>query len=438
MKRRDLLKMSAVLGASAALPWMPRHTAAQSNGYPGPYWIFITASGGWDPRFLFDPTLQVEQNRIYTEIGKVGNIEFAPIDATPDEFGLELAEGDALPYLNPERFLTKFGNRLTVFNGVDTSTNNHDAGQMAFTSGSLQDGLPALGALLASTYGASEPLPFISFGGYDKTYDVAPLSRIQSTGILRDLAAPNVANPNDAEPRHYHRPDVYARIRQVQSERLDELLETQRLPKLGSAMLGLKEARVTDQQLAALQVPTLIDLPGNLNGAENLVRSGQLALESFRAGLSVACNLSIGGFDTHGNHDTDQRRSLIQLLTGFGALLDEIDRLGLKDKVYVVVGSDFGRTPHYNGDGNGSGKDHWPVTSTLVVGPKIEGNRVIGATNAKQEARLVDPKSLAAGSSGVKLTPTQIQAALRKLAGIDPELERAFPLMAEDPLPLFS
>lgn len=438
MKRRNLLKMSAVLGASAAVPWLSRPTAAQSSGYPGPYWIFITASGGWDPRFLFDPTLEVEQNRLYTEIGKVGNISFAPIDATPDEFGLELLEGEALPYLSPERFLTKFGSRLTVLNGVDTSTNNHDSGQMAFTSGSLQDGLPALGALLAGTYGLTQPLPFISFGGYDKTYDVAPLSRIQSTGILRDLAAPNILNPSDEDPRYFHRADVYKRIRDAQGERLDELLATQRLPKLTHAMLGLKEARITDQELAALQVPTLIDLPGNLNGAESLVRSGQLALESFRAGLSVACNLSIGGFDTHGNHDTDQRRSLIQLLTGFGGLLDEIDRLGLTDKVYVVVGSDFGRTPHYNGEGDGSGKDHWPVTSTLVVGPKVEGNRVIGATNAKQEGLSLDPSSLATGTSGVKLTPTQIQAALRKLAGIDPELEKAFPLLPEEPLPLFA
>lgn len=438
MKRRNWIKMSAVLGASAALPWLSRPIAAQSGGYAGPYWIFITANGGWDPRFLFDPTLETSQNRLYTEIGKTGNISFAPIDATPDEFGLELVEGEAVPYLNPERFLSRFGERLLVLNGVDTSTNNHDAGQMAFTSGSLQDGLPALGALLAGTYGLTQPLPFISFGGYDKTYDVAPLSRIQSTGILRDLSAPNALNPSDDNPTFYHRADVYQRIREAQGERLAELLESHRLPKFAKAINGLKEARVTDQELAALQVPTLIDLPGNLGGAENLLRSGQLALESFRAGLSVACNLSIGGFDTHGNHDTDQRRSLIQLLTGVGGLLDEIDRLQLTDKVYVVVGSDFGRTPHYNGDGDGAGKDHWPVTSTLVLGPGVEGNRVVGATNNKQEALLVDANNLQAGSSGIKLTPLQIQAALRKLAGIDPELERAFPLMDGEVLPLFA
>lgn len=294
-----------------------------------------------------------------------------------------------------------------------------------------------MGALLAGTYGLTQPLPFLSFGGYDKTYDVAPLSRIQSTGILRDLAAPNILNPSDANSASYHRPDVYDRIRQAQNERLEELIDEQRLPKLVSAMKGLREARVTDRELAALQIPTNITLPGNLGRAQTLVRAGQLALESFRAGLSVACNLSIGGFDTHGNHDVEQRRSIIHLLTGVGALIDEIDRLELSNKVYVVVGSDFGRTPHYNGDGTNAGKDHWPVTSTLILGPGIEGNRVIGATNDKQEALLVDPATLKVGSSGVKLTPTRIHVALRKLAGVSPDLERAFPLIDGTELPLF-
>lgn len=435
MKRRDLLKMSTVLGASAVLPWLS-NSSAQSNGFGGPYWIFVTASGGWDPRFLFDPTLVPAQNRLYTEIGKVGKISFAPIDATPDEFGQEVVEGATPTYLNPERFLNKFGSRMTVLNGVDTSTNNHDAGQMAFTSGSLQDGLPAMGALLAATYGLQQPLPFISFGGYDRTYDVAPLSRIQSTGILRELAAPNALNPQAENPALYHRPDVYQRIRDAQQERLDELIGEQRLPKLVASMKGLKEARVTDRELAALQLPTLVEIPG-LGNAQGLVRAGQLALESFRAGLSVSANLSIGGFDTHGNHDVAQRRALIQLLTGVGGILDEIEKLSLTDKVYVVVGSDFGRTPHYNAEGAGGGKDHWPVTSTLVFGPGIEGNRVIGATDDGQQAIPVDPVSLKTGS-GVKITPTQIQAALRKLAGIDPDLDRRFPLMAGEPLPLFS
>src|SRR5690606_450587 len=159
----------------------------------------------------------------------------------------------------------------------------------------------------------------------------------------------------------------------------------------------------------ALQIPDLIDLPGQLNGAESILRSGQLSLAAFQAGLGVAANLSIGGFDTHGNHDASHSRSMVQLLTGVGALLDEIDNVGLKDKVYVVVGSDFGRTP-YN---EGQGKDHWPVTSYLVFGPDVEGDRVIGGTTDDQFARTVDPKTLELSGSGVKITPGAIHRALR-------------------------
>ncbi len=437
MKRRSLLKLStlgglSLGGISLTAPWFASPSVAQ--GAADKFWIFITASGGWDPRFLFDPTLNVEQNRIYTEIGQVGNISFAPIDATPDEFGLE--EGQEDQYLNPERFLNRFGNRLTVFNGVDTSTNNHDAGQRAVTCGSIQEGIPAMGAMLAATYGLDKPLPFVSFGGYDSTFDLAPLSRIGSSNLLRDLSAPNLINPQDDNPTGYHTEATWERIREAQSERLAEHLEAQGLPKLQRSMQALVDARGTDSQLAALRIPEQVDLPGNLNNAESMIRAGQLAVSAFKSGLGVATNLSMGGFDTHGNHDQNQRRQLIQLLTGIGGLLDVIEAEGMTDSIYVIVGSDFGRTPHYNGENDGSGKDHWPVTSYLAMGPGIEGDRVIGASTADQQARGIDPSSLEVDNSGVKLTPGQIHSALRKMADIDPDVSRAYPIIGDE-LPLF-
>ncbi len=433
MNRRTLLKLSALGGLSMGAPWLPSPSVAQAGA--DKFWIFVTANGGWDPRFLFDPTLNEAQNRLYTDIGKIGNIEFAPIDALPEEFGFE--EGSEPIYLNPERFLERFGSRLTVFNGVDTSTNNHDAGQRAVTSGSIGEDLPAFGAMLAATYGREMPLPFVSFGGYDSTFDLAPLSRIGSSNLLSKVASPNELNPQDDNPTPYHTDDTWERIRDAQLDRLAGLHEGQGLPKLQRSIRQLMEARATDHQLAALRVPELIDLPGNLNGAENMIRSTQLALSAFKTGLAVASNVSIGGFDTHGNHDQNQRRSLIQLLTGLGGMLDQIEAEGLTDQVYVVVGSDFGRTPHYNAEGDGGGKDHWPITSYLAMGPGIPGNRVIGATNDDQLARDIDPMTLEVVSSGTKLTPGQIHSSLRDLAALDADVEQAYPILG-DRLPLFS
>jgi uncharacterized protein (DUF1501 family) len=279
-------------------------------------------------------------------------------------------------------------------------------------------------------------MPFVSFGGYDATYDLSPLSRIGSSNVLRDLAAPNVIAPEQDNSPLFHTEDTWARIRDLQSKELDEMLATQGLPRLRRTEQTLINARATVNELSALQIPTLIDVPGNLNGAETLIRSGQLALAAFDADLAVAANLAIGGFDTHGNHDQNQRRSLIQLLTGLGGLLDQIDQSGLADRVTVLVGSDFGRTPWYNADGAGGGKDHWPVTSYLVMGPGIEGNRVIGATTEGQLAKPVDPSSLAAGSGGITMSPAHVHMALRTRAGIDPALVQEYPLAGTE-LPLF-
>jgi hypothetical protein len=276
----------------------------------------------------------------------------------------------------------------------------------------------------------------MSFGGYDATFDLAPLSRIGSGGQVRRVAAPNELNPDNDDTQLYHSADTWARIREAQLSRLGDLAASQRLPKLQRSIAGLLEARETDGQLAALQVPELVDLPGNLNDAENLIRSGQMALSAFKSGLGVAANLSMGGFDTHGNHDQQQRLRVIQLLTGVGGLLEQIESQGLSDRTFVVIGSDFGRTPNYNAEGNGGGKDHWPITSFLALGPGVEGDRVVGATTADQNARGIDPSTLEVSTDGVKITPAQIHVALRKLAGLDEQMTQQYPLVGGD-LPLF-
>ena len=88
MNRRQLLKLVALSGLGVGASGLLRQTFAQGVRYEGPYWIFISAGGGWDPRFHFDPTLNVEQNTLYTEIGTVGNINFAPLPIDLGAFNL--------------------------------------------------------------------------------------------------------------------------------------------------------------------------------------------------------------------------------------------------------------------------------------------------------------------------------------------------------------
>ncbi|MBT8147719.1 MAG: DUF1501 domain-containing protein [Gammaproteobacteria bacterium] len=74
-------------------------------------------------------------------------------------------------------------------------------------------------------------------------------------------------------------------------------------------------------------------------------------------------------------------------VVGIDHLWDQTEQQGLQDKVTVVVGSDFGRTPFYN---SARGKDHWNVTSMMAMGAGVRGNRVAGATDAHVDALAVN------------------------------------------------
>ena len=79
---------------------------------------------------------------------------------------------------------------------------------------------------------------------------------------------------------------------------------------------------------------------------------------------------------------------MAKLLHAADFIMEEATRAGIRDRVGLVIGSDFGRTPKYNA---GNGKDHWPITSMMMMGAGIRGNRVIGATDEERRPVTVDP-----------------------------------------------
>ena len=91
----------------------------------------------------------------------------------------------------------------------------------------------------------------------------------------------------------------------------------------------------------------------------------------------------------------------------------------------------MGRTPNYNA---GNGKDHWSIGSAMFLGRGIKGNRVVGATDEKQFAVPLDPKTLKLDKAkGVRVRPEHVHEALREFAGIaDHALSKKFPLGVAD------
>jgi hypothetical protein len=438
MKRRTFLKNAALSALSVGLPVGLGVKTARAAAYDGPCFLFVHAQGGWDPRFIFDPTLELTQNRLYTELREVGGIPVAGIPLDLARVGLAAGAGYETYLRSGEEFLTAHAGRLLVLNGLDTATVNHDTGERTMVTGRLSEGFPVLAGLIAAEYGAAMPMAFLSGGGLDGTEGVAPVSRIDDLSYLRRFGRPNDVTPDQADGEHYHSPDTMSRILKAQRARMAGLQKRQRLPRLHDSMEALRAARETNGQLDSLLVQDAqLTLPAGLGDQQQMLRQAQLALSAFSAGLSVCARVNLGGFDTHGDHDRAQSLQLWKLLGGVDQITTYAAEKGLEDRLVIVVTSDFARGPQYNADGAAGGKDHWPVTSALLMGPGIRGGRVIGATNDQQLARKIHPSKLRVDDNGVTLTSGHMHQSLRQLAGIaNSSLAASYPI-AEAPLPLF-
>jgi uncharacterized protein (DUF1501 family) len=440
ISRRTLLTSASLALTGAGLsrlilrsPGEGRAHAQDDGDYAGPYWLFVHASGGWDPMFMFNPTLDPTFNRAYTAMPQVGGISCAGLSLDYERFEWDPALDFASYVLTPEQFAMRHGARMTVLNGIDTATNNHDGGQRAMGSGRLSTGYPSLGALIAAGRAPGLPMAYVSSGGYDATMGHLPLTRVANAGAIQRIARPFELNPGAADTERYHTVDTMSRIARVQRERAEAQRERQRLPVIRESMRALSDARASAAVLDRLTLPEAVQLGiGPLGDLQGFMQQSQTALATFTSGLTAVASVVLGGFDTHGNHDRDQARQVLKLLGGVDYIMAEAARQGLENNLYVVVTSDFGRGPHYNGENDGAGKDHWPVTSMLVLGPDIPGDRTIGATDGASLAQPIDPESLALDDEGMKITPELVHLALRRVAGIaDQEISARYPLPGE-------
>jgi uncharacterized protein (DUF1501 family) len=205
------------------------------------------------------------------------------------------------------------------------------------------------------------------------------------------------------------------------------------LPKIRESMRTLYTARSGSNELKLLQQYLPDPLPDG-----PLQSQAAVALAAYRAGIAISANLSIGGFDTHGNHDDGHFPRLQQVVEGLDYILDQVEQLGIADKVFVAVGSDFGRTPGYN---DGNGKDHWPITSMMFAGAGVAGNRVLGATSERHGGFGFDLGSLqpVLNDEAPRLHPGHINKTLRAHAGLSEHEFNALYFIEEEAAPgLFS
>lgn len=424
MDRRDFFKLASAAGLCVGgIPLLGRAfgdaestgTAPIGNIADTMFSVTVQATGGWDPTLLCDPKAELNQSYGEAEIGSAGNVRYAPIPGAAEFFDAHYQ-------------------RMLVINGVDVQTNSHDAGRRHMVSGRLGEGYPTLAALSAGFSAPELPMSFLSFGGYDITSGLVAATRDFSSNRLAELAHPDRINGTQPDGPTYHSEKAQAMIRLARQARSEKILGEQRLPRYTNSMDSLMTARLGADELQRLE-EVLPEPDADANR-----RRIQLLVAARKAEICVAGNLSRGGFDTHDSHDANHIPRMTSLIGDVGFLWEEAERQGVADKLLVIMTSDFGRTPNYNAD---NGKDHWSVSSMILMGEAVPGNRVVGLTDAGHNPIELDPVTLEAADADAEETtrigPDHVHRNVRRLLDIEgSEIDEAFPISVTHDLDLLA
>ncbi len=136
-------------------------------------------------------------------------------------------------------------------------------------------------------------------------------------------------------------------------------------------------------------------------------------------------------WDTHGDNFNRLKNRLLPVFDrGLSALLQDLSERGTLDETFVVMLTDFGRTPRING---GAGRDHYPnVYSVVLAGGGIRGGQVYGSSDAHGAFPMTRP-----------CHPPDMHATMFHALGIHPRTElrdplgRPMPISDGQVLPLF-
>ena len=427
MKRRAFLKGSGALAATAIAGF--RLPPVQAADYRGRLCVFIQADGGWDPTSFCDPKANTPGEPAINhwaetkKIRQAGNIPYAPF-----------AENAA--------FFEKYYDRMLVINGVDAQTNSHTVGIVHNWSGRNSEGYPATTAMLAANNAPDLPVSYVNFGGYAETGGLTRYTRLDNPDLLRSIAYPRGEgewdDADDPEDSAFFPAEDWAAMRRHRTatvrrlEARGNLLpgEALRLSHYRAAFAsseGLKtfaDAIPPEDQLEQGMEATF----GSDTYWSQLRRQAQLTVLAFKTGVSVSADLWLGGFDTHARNDPGQGWLLANLTDGVDYLWEYAEQHGIADRLFVVIGSDFGRTNFYNAD---DGKDHWPIGSFVVMEKdQAWTDRVVGETDGLHFAQRINPATLQRDDpNGTIIYPKHVHKALRRYLGIadDSRVAERFP-----------
>ena len=404
MKRREFLQFSGLSAVAMGAGLVPYQSLAA--GGEDLNFVFVFNSGGWDPTRVFANCF--EQRAVDMEVDSgittMGDFSFV----------------DHVNRPSVHAFFERFYERSVIFNGVLVPSVAHMNCRRLMMTGTSNDGASDWAAIVAghSNYELALPQIVLSGPSYAGIHGTS-VTRAGSSGQLDALLSGTVLDWSDLST---NRPATRA------EDRMDTYMLRRAAAAMNSTELPRAKELYASYQTSLERAVDLKDLQGVINwsASGDLTSQGNLAAQILSMGISrtVMMNHGGSGWDTHTNNDATQSQSWESLFSG---LLDMADRFStlpgrgagsLLDETVIVVMSEMGRTPQLN---DGEGKDHWPYTSALVMGPGLTGGRVIGATDEFYYGVPIDFDTGEQWRDGLDLTVGNLGATLVQLGGVDPE-----------------
>lgn len=400
MKRRAFLTQTAALGAAPLLApaaSLPRFPSGKAE-----HCIFIWLGGGMGQIDTFDPK-------------KLGDNK-----ANPKKAGsLYRAIDTSVPGVQVTEHLSKTARVMEHVTAVRT-VNHHVIDEHAFATNLVHTGrmisgntiYPSVGSIVAHVRGAaSSEVPAYMLIGYPN------VSR--GPGFLGAKAGYVYLTDTESGPAGFTRPEFVSEERAAAREKLLQPLRS-RTPR-DSAVADYEAAQDEALRLAGPRFMRHFQLKEEPAALRNQYGGefGQrclLARRLVQAGvrfIEVSHNLNFingTGWDIHNEGSANQHILIQELDTAFSALILDLKQQKLLDRTLVVVGTEFGRPPEFDGRG---GRGHQGSAFSLVLaGGGLKHCGAYGVTDELSKKPVQNPVPL-----------VDFHATIHAALGIDPAHE---------------
>ncbi len=394
MRRRRFLSRAVRLAAAGAcFGGLPRALAAKPPVGPR-YVVSLFLRGGIDAVYTTDPKTRADVDRDV-------DVPYPPSSIVDGAIPLG-------PHFAP---LSRFTKDMAIVRGLQVHVANHEGGAYQFLRmrTGVMPNMASLGEIIGQR--REQALASVTLGDLS-SFDYSANSLVAPTGsggrtaldMLDALDDESISVLAKSYRKHLRAmPESGASERQLRTRehlaQLAEFLErSSTLPRFQSENWGLLRDTAADLQ-----------------------RALYLCEHDLARCVTVKIQLD---WDSHFRNAAKQEQANGVFAPLLARFIDELHRRrnaqgSLASQTLLVVGSELGRFPVINGN---LGKDHFPETQLLLMGPGIRPG-AYGQTAKRMQGRRIDVTSAAIdGPGGVHLELDDIGATILGLTGYTPSV----------------